>query len=294
MAMTIVRTLLREPLLHFVLLGGALFLIFGGGEEGREPGEIVVSAGQVRNLAAVFERTWQRPPTEAELDGLIQDRIDEEVMAREARALGLDQDDTVIRRRLRQKMEFVAQDLARPEPPDGADLQAYLEAHPERFTRPGRLTYTQVFLDRSRRGERLDEDAGRLLARLNAGGPDVDARALGDPSLLEAAYADISTGDVARMFGADFAERLGTLPLGRWSGPVPSPYGTHLVRIEERTAPSLPPLDEVRDQVAREVEAERAADARDALIAGLRERYEIVVERPEPELALARDEEVQP
>lgn len=292
--MSWIRVVFREPLLHFVVLGGALFLVFGGSEGDVPPDEIVVSAGQVQNLAAVFERTWQRPPTEAEVDGLIRDRIDEEVMAREARALGLDRDDTVIRRRLRQKMEFVAQDLARPEPADDVDLQAYLKTHPERFTLPGRLTFTQVFLDRSRRGDRLEEDAEGMMARLQSGTPGVDPLSLGDPSLLETAYDDVSTGDVARAFGPDFANRLETLPVGRWAGPVPSPYGAHLIRIEDRTAPSLPPLDEVREEVAREVEAERAAEARAALIASLRDRYEIVVERPEPELALAGDEEARP
>jgi len=288
--MSWIRRALREPLVHFVVLGGALFLIAGGGEDERAPERIVISAGQVQNLAAVFERTWQRPPSEAELEGLIQDRINEEVMAREARALGPDRDDTVIRRRLRQKMEFVAQDLARPASADDAELQAYLEAHPERFTLPARLSFAHVFLSRERRGADLEADAARLLERLNAGPPAADPGDLGDPSLLEPAYDDLSTTDVARLFGAEFAARLHELPVGRWAGPVASPYGSHLVRIETRSEPSLPPLGQVRADVAREVEAERAAQAREALVAGLRERYDVVVERPQAALAMAGDD----
>lgn len=281
-----IHAVLREPLLHFVVLGGALVLIFGGGEEDSAPDQIVISAGQVRNLAAVFERTWRRPPTRAELDGLIQDRVDEEILAREARALGLDQDDTVIRRRLRQKMEFITQDLARPKPADDAELQAYLEAHPERFTTPGRISFAQVFLDRDRRGEDLEEDAERLLARLNAGGP-VDPLALADPSLLDADHADVSMNDVARLFGAEFADRLETLPIGRWVGPAPSPYGDHLIRIDARSAPSLPPLDQVRPEVARELEAERRRATQEAFLSAMRDRYDVVVERPDAALVSA-------
>jgi len=290
--MTWVRTILREPLLHFLVLGAGLFLLSGvAGERAEErPDEIVVSAAKIEHLAQLFERTWRRPPTRDELDGLIEDHIREEILYREALALGLDEDDTVIRRRLRQKMEFVAQDLARPEPADDPALQAYLEAHPERFTLPGRLTFTQVFLDRERRGADLEADAARLLEQLNAGKVAVEAAALGDPSLLEPAYDDASTTDVARLFGPDFAERIDELPLGRWAGPVPSPYGWHLVRIDGRTPPMLPPLERVRAEVAREVEAERAAKARDALIARLRERYDVIVERPKADVALAKDD----
>lgn len=251
--MTWVRTVLREPLLHFLVLGAGLFLLSGvvGDKAEEGPSEIVVSAAKIEHLAQLFQRTWRRPPTKAELDGLIEDHIQEEILYREALALGLDQDDTVIRRRLRQKMEFVAQDLARPGPAGDAELQVYLEAHPERFTLPGRLTFVQLFLDRERRGADLEADAARLLERLNARTPPVEAAALGDPSLLEPAYDDVSSTDVARLLGPDFAGRLDELPVGRWAGPVPSPYGWHLVRIDDRTPPRLPPLERVRAEVAR-------------------------------------------
>ena len=285
------RRAFAEPLLHFVVLGAILFMLASGSEEMPAPDRIVIGEGQIRNLAAVFERTWRRPPTEAELDGLIRDRIDEEVLAREARDLGLDQDDTVIRRRLRQKMEFVAQDLAPPEPASEDALQAYLAAHPERFTRPGRLTFTQVFLNPERRGPTLAQHAAGLLRELDAAPPEFDPGEVGDPSLLDPHYADVSTDEVARLLGPDFAARLEDLPVGRWAGPVASPYGAHLVRIAARSAPSLPPLAEVRDEVALEVEAERVVQAREAFVAALRQRYEVVVERPRAALAEASEGE---
>lgn len=129
------KALLKEPLVHFLLVGAALFAVFdlAGTKGGEGPGRVVITQGQIASLKADFARTWQRPPTGEELDALVKDRVREEVYCREAIALGLDKDDAVIRRRLRQKLEYVSEDIAAAAEPTDADLRAYYDAHPEAF-----------------------------------------------------------------------------------------------------------------------------------------------------------------
>jgi hypothetical protein len=229
-------------------------------------------------LAELFQRTWRRPPTEAELDGLIDDFVKEEILYREALALGIEQDDIVIRRRLRQKMEFISEDLATQAEPTGAELQAFLEEHPERFREPSRVSFAQVYLSPERRGEAAWGDAERMLVALDAGRS--DPAEAGDPFLLEQDYRELAAHDVERLFGRAFAAQVAELPIGRWSGPVESGYGLHLVLVRERDPARLPDLDEVRDAVANEWWAARRKEANRAFYDGLRARYEVTVERP--------------
>ena len=165
----------REPLVHFLAIGALLFLVFnwrGGG--GPSSNRIVITPGQIDSMVAGFGRTWQRPPTEQELKGLVDDYVREEMATREAMALGLDRDDTVIRRRLRQKLEFVAEDTIDAAPATDAELQAWLDAHPETFRTEPQVAFRQVYLSPDRRGAAVDADARALLAQLSAAGPSVD------------------------------------------------------------------------------------------------------------------------
>lgn len=159
---------LREPLVHFLALGAALFLLYArwGGSGERRDDRIMVSTAQVGLLAEGFERTWQRPPTVRELRGLIDDFVQEEIYYREALAMGLDREDTIVRRRMRQKLEFFAEDLAEAGEPTGEELRVYLAEHPERFRVTGLVTFEHIYFNRDRRGEAEEEDARRLLARL--------------------------------------------------------------------------------------------------------------------------------
>ena len=174
------KTFGREPLVHFLLLGAVLFIAYGlvskpGPTDG--PGKITVTQGQIENLVSGFAKAWQRPPTSEELAGLVRDLVREEVYCREAMTLGLDKDDTVIRRRLRQKMEFISDDIAAMPEPTDADLNAYLQAHKARFRSEQTFTFTQVYLDPEKHGENLARDIAALLARLNrTGGQAAPAR----------------------------------------------------------------------------------------------------------------------
>jgi len=281
------RRVLREPLLHFLLLGAVIFVAYGlvSKRTSGEPGTIVITRGQVASMVEGFTRAWHRPPTRGELQGLVQERVRDEVYSREAMALGLDKDDTVIRRRLRQKMEFVSDDIAIQTEPSDADLTAYLEAHPDSFRVEQRFTFRQVYLNPERHGENLVPDAERLLARLNRADDEDDASALGDSFLLEHQFAEVPASEVAKQFGEPFAARLGGLAPGRWWGPVESGYGVHLVFVSHRTEGRLPMLAEVRDAVRREWDNERRLKANERFYQELLRRYTVTIEAAEPAAA---------
>jgi hypothetical protein len=277
-----VKRLLKEPLLHFLLLGMAVFIVFAilDRPDGLKGGKIVVTAGKIEHLRASFTRVWQRPPSPDELDGLIQDYIREEVLAREAMALGLDRDDTVIRRRLRQKMEFVANDLAAQAEPGDEELREYLARHPDLFRREPRLTFRQVYLNPERRGDAVLHDVARLLAELNQAGVQADFAAMGDSTLLSPELVDARASEVTGMFGELFTRRLSQLPQGRWQGPVVSGYGVHLVFLEERTDGRLPELQEIRAAVAREWANAHRLEANERFYQELLRRYTVTIQRP--------------
>ena len=279
------KRILKEPLLHFVLLGALIFAAYGlvSKRSSVEPGEIVITQGLIEHLATGFARTWQRPPTENELAGLVRDRLREEVYYREAIALGLDRDDTIIRRRLRQKMEFVSDDIAARTQPTDAELNAYLQAHPDAFHVAQLFTFSQVYLNPQKHGENLARDVAQLLAQLDQAGGNADTSALGDSFLLEHEFAAVSTGDIAKQFGDAFAAELSSLSPGRWHGPIGSGYGAHLVFIRARTERRIPALAEIRDAVLREWENARRLEANEKFYQELLGRYTVTIEAIEPQ-----------
>ena len=272
--------LLREPLFHFLVLGAGLFVLFGLVDESDEThsDRIVVTAGQIERLTEGWTRTWQRPPTPQELDGLVEDHIREEVFYREALAMGLDRDDMIVRRRLRQKLEFLTEDLVAAINPTDEQLRSYLTEHAAQFRVESSLSFDHVYFNRDRRGEAAERDAEELLARLETASPDVDLAALGDPLLLPGQYQQASLNEIAGRFGREFAGRLAELPVGRWAGPVESGYGLHLVLIRERIPGQAPAFEDVRKAVKREWTVARNKEASEAFYQGLRGRYSVVVE----------------
>jgi hypothetical protein len=269
----------REPLVHFLLIGAGLFLVFGVTRDASEdaPNRILVASSQIQQLSAQFERTWLRPPTDAELAGLIESYVRDEVFYREALAMGLDRNDPQVRRRMRLKLEFLLEDLTLAEPPDDEVLNDYLQQNPERFRIEPTLTFSQVYLSPDRRPD-LEADAERLLADLRAG---VAADRLGDPTMLPAEQTGVSKSEVTRTFGKTFAEQVTALEPGAWSGPLYSGLGAHLVLVTGRADGRLPELAEVRDLVAREYLADRRAELKDAAYQRLREGYEVLIEPSE-------------
>ena len=266
--------------MHFLLGGAVLFFLYGRvadpAEEARE--RIVVSETRIASLASTFERTWMRPPTRSELQHLVDDYVTEEVLYREALALGLDRDDLVIRRRLRQKMEFLGTDLADERVPDESELRAYLSANAERFARPPRVDLVQVFVDPGR-----PDPEERLAALQRELGSDPTAARLaelGDPTLLPPSLEAASPDQVAATFGRGFADALDGLPVGEWTGPIESSYGLHWVRIDGREPGRLPALEEIRPSVERDWMAEERTAAVERFYRTLREGYEVELRWP--------------
>ena len=281
-----IARLLREPLLQFLALGTMLFALYGlvGKQSTEAPEKIVVSASRIANLGDGFARTWRRSPSEQELQGLIEDYIRDEIFYREGRAAGLDRDDVVIRRRVRQKMEFLAADMSAAEPND-EQLAAHLASNPERFRTEDQITFHQIFLSATRRPTTLESDSKQVASAL--ADANADAKALGDPFLLGEEFREISPSKLTSILGESAAKRIFSMEKGQWLGPISSGFGQHFVFISERVSGALPPLDAVRTEVRREWANEKRLEAERKLYASLRERYEIVVESPSAKAASA-------
>lgn len=281
------KKLLREPLVHFLLLG---LLVFAGFKvtsrnEASEPGKIVVTQAQVESLVTGFSRTWQRPPTTIELEGLIREYIREEVCTREALALGLDKDDSVIRRRLRQKLEFISDSVASQADPSEEQLQQYLLVHANSFRAERQFTFSQVYLDPQKHSQNLTCDINQMLAELRLAGSKSDVSKMGDSLLLEQNFEALSVGEVSKLFGERFASKLVELPVGEWSGPIESGYGLHLVIVTDRKDGSVPALADVRETVKRDWVNAQRSKTNEKFYQALLKRYTVTVE--EPRLAYA-------
>ena len=274
----------REPLLHFLGIGALLFRLFNWkGAGGPGSSRIVITPGQIDAMVASFTRTWQRPPTERELKGLVDDYVREEMATREAMAVGLDRDDTIIRRRLRQKLEFVAEDTIDATPPTETDLQAWFTAHAETFRTEPEVAFRQVYLNPERHGASLDADARALVARLEgAAGAAADVTTLGDSLMLPQDVTRSTRADVARQFGDGFADAVLKAETGRWVGPLRSGYGLHFVWVRERHEGRAPALAEVRPMVEREFTSARRTRELNAMYERMLQRYQVTLEkRPE-------------
>ena len=273
------KRFLAEPLLHFLLIGAGLFVLFGLANKEEQPASdstIVVTSGRIDQLSSLFAKTWQRPPTKEELQGLIDDFVLEEIYYRQAKEMGIDRDDTIIRRRLRQKMEFLTDDVASYLEAGDEELATYLEENADRFRRDSTYSFRQVFINPEKHAGGLDEYIATQLRALEAG-----EEVTGDSGLLPARFDSATTRTVDSSLGLGFAAQLDELDTGKWIGPMKSGLGLHLVYLESRMPGSLPPIDEIRSAVEREWAHEKRLEMRQRLNDKLREDYEIIVEWPE-------------
>lgn len=293
--------LLREPLLHFLLAGVVLFGAYAWlnrdeNDSGDLDRRIQITEREVAWLTETWTRQWQRQPDDRELQGLVTDYLREELLAREARALELDRDDVVVRRRLAQKMNFILEDTARLAAPTDEQLRALYEADRSRFDAPATVSFVSVFFSSDRRGDRAAKDAEALLARLSAAGANADPGRAGDSTLLPGELLDADEQTVSGDFGAEFAKAVMKLPPGEWHGPVASAFGQHLVRVTERRESAARPFDAIREALVEEWRRRGEADAKELYFKGLLGRYDIEATdsvRPliDPALATLRGEQ---
>jgi hypothetical protein len=269
--------ILRDPLLHFIIIGGvlvALFRLTGSGGE-RSPDEIVVTAAQLASLKATFAQSWGREPSAEETENLVDEHVRDEVFYREAVAMGLDKDDAVIRRRLRQKMEFVAEVATEAEPTE-TELKAYVGEHAEKFRTEPTYFFTHVFFRQEGGAGPDPQKLETLLKALNDGAAQPEEQ--GDAFLPGFQFDGWTRSGVAQIFGEPFASALEDAPLDRWSGPVASVYGVHLIHVGAREPAKDPPFDDIRDVARREWLIEQREAANDALYEELKARYTVRIE----------------
>jgi len=266
--------LLREPLLHFFAVGGLIFLLFTAvtGPSPEPSDVVVVGPEHIEQLATGFQAVWRRPPTGDELHALINDFIREEIYYREALALGLDSNDTVVRRRLRQKMEFLSDTGADLLEPATGDLEAHLAANEQTFQRLPRLAFEQVYLGKSPAPQSIKAALSALQSD-----PASDASPWSEHTLLPAQLGLSPPDAIDGAFGNNFFERLAEIPSGGWAGPVASAYGVHLVRITERVSARMPELEEARDAVLKDRKADKALELRELHFARLKARYAVEI-----------------
>lgn len=283
--MRMLRVMLREPLLHFAIIGTLMFA--GYAMLAQQPGDegtnrIVVDAPLIERLERDFARQWRRPPDSVEREGLIQAYLREEVLYREALARGLDRNDGVVRQRLARKMEaFAIINAGVPDEPSETDLRAHFDKHIERFATSEQVSFTHVFLDRDSRGDRLYADALAILDRLRAS--DANAVRLGDVPFTRSSYEGTTKREVSRQLGRNFARQLFELGTGTWQGPIQSGFGLHLVLLTERMPSRNPAFEDVALEIRRSHAESQRREIRSAVFAEMRRRY--VVEMPPSEEA---------
>ena len=278
----VMRKLLKEPLLQFLVLGAVLFgiSILRGDAAAPSTDRIDITPIVTERLLEGFRRTWQRPPTEDEFRGLFEEYLKEEVLYREALAMGLDRDDQIIRRRMRQKLEFLTADVVGSIEPTQQDLQAHLDANPDLYRQEATISFSHVYFQ-----ERSDaeDDNPRALSMLQdlRDNPDIDPETVGDPFMFPAVHRDMSERDLYSVFGAEFAQQLVELPVGEWSGPVTSAFGLHVARVDALELGRTSTLADVRDAVYRDVVSQRTREADQRYFEGLLSQYTVTVEWPE-------------
>jgi hypothetical protein len=261
--------LLREPLLHFLVAGALLFIVFDWvRQDPPEADVIVVDSQRAESLAAQFERTWGRPPTPPELEGLIENWVQEEMLYREGLALGLQRSDPVVRRRIAQQMQFIAESLVE-EPPGDDELQTWLDAHRDQYLLSARYSFRQIYFNPDQYGDELIPALTLAKEALLAG----EADAASSATMLPGEVVDASPSEIERAFGADFAAGLEGQPIGEWLGPVRSGFGLHLVYIDSKKPAREPQLAEVRTEVERDFAYDRNQRDREELIENLKQSY---------------------
>jgi peptidyl-prolyl cis-trans isomerase C len=279
------KRLLREPLLHFLLIGVALFAGYSTFQRGRDRAvsskEIRLTLDDLAQLEMLFESQWRRRPTPDEFDALVENRIQEDILYREALAMGLDKDDQIVKRRMAQKMRFLAEDVAAAREPSDEELRAWFAEHGDPFALPPRIGFRHLYFSIDRRGGRARNDAAKALANL-AGEPQDSERAasLADPFMFQDYYADATPEEIAREFGPEFARALRKLAPGVWQGPVESGFGWHLIFVDTSIPGRNPTFEEVEPDVRTAWLGAQKADAWQKAYAEMRGRYTVLLPVP--------------
>ena len=273
---------LQEPLVQFFVIGMCIYAaygLYGTPDEGFADNTIVVDASRINAFKTAWQQRWNRPPTEQELNGLINQFIREDILYREAIAMGLDKDDPITRRRMAQKLEFLSKDIASLKQPVDGELESFFEENRELYKTPDLITFTHIFIDPDKRGDATLDDAALLLSELQAAGPpDSSVPGLGDRFMLQNYYPQKTELEIRKLFGSGFTTSIMQLEVEQWHGPVLSGYGTHLVYVNALEIAPLPKFEDVQANVMENWQAVQQEEFNEAYFESLKSRYQIVIE----------------
>jgi hypothetical protein len=287
--------LLTEPLIQFLFIGAAIYgayALLGTPEENFRDTTVHVDANRINAFISQWESRWNRPPTREELGGLIQSYIREDILYRQAVAMGLNEDDPITRRRMAQKLEFLTSDLAMMAEPAEGELETFFEQNQALYRRPDRLTFSQLFFDPDSRGDATLNDAAAVLAELQAAGiPDAESLQAGDQFMLQDNFRAVTESEVSRAMGKGFASEVMKLAPGQWHGPVLSGFGVHLVYVYEHQESPAAVFDEVKPLVLENWHIEKREKFNADFLESLKNRYEIVIDEIPADRILATPDE---
>ena len=283
--------LLREPLVHFLIIGAALFAVYQylQPDRGAAPAadEIQLSADELGQLALLFRAQWRREPTTEEFSLMVEQKVQAEVLYREALALGLDKNDEIVKRRMAQKMQFLAEDVAAAQEPTTADLKAWYATQTDKFAMPKRVSFRHLYFSPDRRGDNARRDATKLLAQLSGQPQAVKLpESSADPFMFQEYYRDRAPDFLGKEFGPQFALSVAELPEGVWQGPIESGFGWHLVFVDTAIPGRVPDFEEIEPAVKTAWLAEQKVLAWDKAYKEMRAKYTVLLPVP-PESASA-------
>ena len=283
-SLSTVKRWLREPLLHFLLIGLVLFGVYAYLNRGRtgtqSPKQIVLSLDELQTMTAYFQSQWHRPPTAQEFQALVEDKIKEEVLYREGLVMGLDKDDTIVKRRMAQKMQFLTEDVAAAHEPSIAELKAWFEKQTDKFALPSRYSFRHIYFSPDKRGKNAFNDAGQALAKIAGQPEDSPLIASADRFMFQDYYGDRTPSAIAKEFGPQFAVALEKLKPGSWQGPIESGYGWHLVFVDTVIPGRIPAFEEVESEVRTAWLGDQKAQAREKAYQSLRSKYTVLLPAP--------------
>lgn len=267
------KRILQEPLLHFFVVGSLLFIYLSNNDTTAKP-EIVISNGKIKQLTAQFTKTRQRSPTSEELKALIDNQVREELAFKHGTQMGLVENDTIIKRRVQQKLEFMLNDSIASLEPSQEELQTYIDTHKDKFTIAPVYSFKHIYINPDKH-----ENTDLFILKLKNRNLDEVYIDSGDSVMLESQYTDLSSAQISRLFGLKFSKSLNALSLNKWLGPVKSGYGLHLVTIDKKIPEHLDTLDEMGTDIRREYRVYIQKKARDAFYEELLANYDLIIEK---------------
>jgi peptidyl-prolyl cis-trans isomerase C len=274
--------LFKEPLLQFLIIGAAIYgayALFAAPEDDYRDTVVLVDSKRIDAMISEWESRWNRSPTRQEISGLIQAYIKEDVLYRQAVAMGLNEDDPITRRRMAQKLEFLTSDLAQFQQPAEGELERFFEENEEAYREPDVISFTQIFVDPDARGDETLIDAEEILEQVKAAGePGEETSQLGDRFMLQNYFASATEMDIRRQMGSGFAQQVMQLAPGQWHGPVLSGYGVHLVYVYDFQEAAAPVLENVQARVLEDWHTQKRDEFNAEFLESLKSRYEIIIE----------------